>query len=87
MHDTKEMTSMHSFDLVSALQALPETDPIEVDGIQFGPTCTNGQGSGSGGCVALTVGVNLNVGGVLQTVVGGIGIGIGVLGTGAGAGC
>ncbi|MGQ0775971.1 MAG: VenA family class IV lanthipeptide [Pseudonocardiales bacterium] len=31
---------MDSFDLVSSLQALPETDPIEVDGIQFGgETC------------------------------------------------
>ncbi len=29
-----------SFDLVASLQALPETDPIEVDGIQFGAvTC------------------------------------------------
>jgi hypothetical protein len=28
---------MDSFDLISSLQALPETDPIEVDGIQFGP--------------------------------------------------
>ena len=25
-----------SFDLVASLQALPESDPIEVDGIQFG---------------------------------------------------
>ncbi len=30
---------MDNFDLVSSLQALPETDPIEVDGIQFNPTC------------------------------------------------
>lgn len=30
---------MNNFDLVSSLQALPETDPIEVDGIQFNPTC------------------------------------------------
>ncbi len=29
-----------SLDLVASLQALPETDPIEVDGIQFGhETC------------------------------------------------
>lgn len=27
---------MGSFDLVSSLQTLPETDPVEVDGIQFG---------------------------------------------------
>jgi hypothetical protein len=31
---------LHSFDLVASLQALPETDPIEVEGIQFGgDTC------------------------------------------------
>lgn len=30
---------MNNFDLVSSLQALPETDPIEVDGVQFNPTC------------------------------------------------
>lgn len=45
---------MDSFDLVSSLQALPETDPIEVDGIQFGGTCGSA-------CVVLTVNV-------LQTV-------------------
>jgi len=33
---------MESFDLVSSLQGLPETDPIEVDGIQFGgDTCAS----------------------------------------------
>ncbi|WP_165975329.1 VenA family class IV lanthipeptide [Actinomadura rubrisoli] len=26
-------------DLVAALQELPETDPIEVDGLQLGGTC------------------------------------------------
>lgn len=30
---------MNNFDLVSSLHALPETDPVEVDGIQFNPTC------------------------------------------------
>ena len=30
---------LESFDLVASLQALPETDPIEVEGIQFGGTC------------------------------------------------
>ncbi|HKR49236.1 MAG TPA: VenA family class IV lanthipeptide [Pseudonocardiaceae bacterium] len=25
-----------NFDLVASLQALPETDPIEIEGIQFG---------------------------------------------------
>ncbi|HKR49237.1 MAG TPA: VenA family class IV lanthipeptide [Pseudonocardiaceae bacterium] len=28
-----------NFDLVASLQALPETDPIEIEGIQFGGTC------------------------------------------------
>ena len=28
---------MDSFDLISSLHTLPETNPIEVDGIQFGP--------------------------------------------------
>jgi hypothetical protein len=27
------------FDLVASLQALPETDPVEVEGIQLGGTC------------------------------------------------
>jgi hypothetical protein len=27
-------------DLVAELQDLPETDPIEIDGIQLGGTCT-----------------------------------------------
>ena len=27
-------------DLVAELQHLPETDPIEIDGIQLGGTCT-----------------------------------------------
>ncbi len=40
----------HNFDLVSSLQALPETAPIEVDGIQFNPTCQSQ-------CTALTVNV------------------------------
>ncbi|MGH3972727.1 MAG: VenA family class IV lanthipeptide, partial [Pseudonocardiaceae bacterium] len=31
--------TMANFDLVSSLHALPETDPIEVDGIQFCDTC------------------------------------------------
>ncbi len=41
---------LHSLDLVAALQALTETDPVEVDGIQFGDTCQSQ-------CVALTVNV------------------------------
>jgi hypothetical protein len=31
-----EKMELESFDLVASLQALPETDPIEVEGIQFG---------------------------------------------------
>jgi hypothetical protein len=34
----KEVKFMQ-FDLVASLQALPETDPVEVDGIQLGGTC------------------------------------------------
>ena len=50
-----------NLDLVASLQALPESDPIEVDGIQFG-----GHGGGGGdtcqsACLVLTVNV-------LQTV-------------------
>lgn len=44
----KEMAIMDdSFDLVSSLQTLPETDPIEVDGIQVGLL--------EGGCTLLTL--------------------------------
>ena len=28
--------NLDSFDLVASLHALPETDPVEIDGIQFG---------------------------------------------------
>jgi hypothetical protein len=41
-----------SMDLVASLQALPETDPIEIDGIQFGSAKTC-----QAACVALTVNV------------------------------
>ncbi len=41
---------MNSFDLVSSLHALPETDPVEIDGIQFNNTCQSK-------CVLLTVNV------------------------------
>lgn len=41
---------LESYDLVSSLHALPETDPIEVDGIQFNATCQSQ-------CVALSVDV------------------------------
>jgi hypothetical protein len=42
---------MDNFDLVSSLHALPETDPIEVDGIQFGGNC----GSCNVGCLLLSL--------------------------------
>lgn len=42
---------MGNFDLVSSLQALPETAPIEVDGIQFGGGTCGQQ------CVLLSVNV------------------------------
>ena len=40
-----------SFDLVASLQALPETDPIEIDGIQFG-------GGGTCACIGLLTALN-----------------------------
>lgn len=45
---------MNSFDLVSSLQALPETDAVELDGIQFGGnnTCS---GNNSGCLLLITV--------------------------------
>jgi hypothetical protein len=43
-------------DLVASLQALPETDPVEVEGVQFGGAQT---------CQAACVAVTVNV---LQTV-------------------
>lgn len=30
---------MNTFDLVSSLHALPETDAVEIEGIQFGGNC------------------------------------------------
>ena len=38
-----------NLDLVASLQALPESDPIEIDGIQFGGTCA---------CVGLLTALN-----------------------------
>ena len=45
---------MNNFDLVSSLQALPETDPVEIDGIQFGDTCQSA-------CIAATVNIGQTV--------------------------
>lgn len=47
---------MNNFDLVSSLQELPETDPIEIDGIQFGLNLTC-----QAGCVGVTVNVAQSV--------------------------
>ncbi|MGH3940673.1 MAG: VenA family class IV lanthipeptide [Pseudonocardiaceae bacterium] len=55
---------MESFDLVSSLQALPETDPIEVDGIQFG----GGGGTCVQQCVGLTTINVIGTGCVIGTV-------------------
>jgi len=49
------MDTQH-IDLVASLQALPETDPIEIDGIQFAKART---------CQAACVGITANV---VQTV-------------------
>ena len=42
-----------SFDLVSSLQTLPETNPVEVDDIQ--PGLLGGGGGGGGGCGLLSI--------------------------------
>ncbi|NJC72500.1 hypothetical protein HC031_22670 [Planosporangium thailandense] len=44
---------LDSFDLVASLQALPETDPIEIDGVQF----NGGGGGGSETCAAVCIGL------------------------------
>jgi hypothetical protein len=51
---------MNNFDLVSSLQTLPETNPIEIDGMQFNPTCQSQ-------CVALTVNVIQTVCAIVAT--------------------
>lgn len=61
---------MESYDLVTSLQALPETDPIEVDGIQFGGH-RGGKGGGArtcnSSCGILTVNVIQTVCAILAT--------------------
>ena len=51
-----------SMDLVASLQELPETDPVEIDGIQFGgaTTCQSA-------CAALTVNVLFTVCAIVAT--------------------
>ncbi|NJC72501.1 hypothetical protein HC031_22675 [Planosporangium thailandense] len=44
---------LENFDLVASLQALPETDPIEIDGVQF----YGGGGGGNETCVAVCIGL------------------------------
>ncbi len=56
---------MDSYDLVSSLHALPETDPIEIDGIQFGGRGGGGGGGGAKTCQSQCVAVTVNV---IQTV-------------------
>ena len=53
---------LESMDLVVSLQELPETDPVEVDGIQFGgaTTCQSA-------CLALTVNVAYTVCAIVAT--------------------
>lgn len=78
---------MDTLELVSSLHALPEINPLQGDGIQFGPTCQNNQSTFGGDCLILTMTYNLNVNGIFQTVAGGICIGIGIGETNTCIGC
>jgi hypothetical protein len=42
--------NLDNFDLVASLQALPETDPIEIDGVQFGDDDCGITGGGNRTC-------------------------------------
>ena len=55
--------TMETFDLVATLQALPETDPIEVEGIDLGKGARTCQAA----CVALTVNVIQTVCAIVAT--------------------
>ncbi len=35
--------NLENFDLVASLQGLPETDPVEIEGVQFGGDTCQGQ--------------------------------------------
>jgi len=48
--------NLDSFDLVASLHALPETDPIEIDGIQFGRG-HGGANTCQSGCSVLTLNI------------------------------
>ena len=54
---------METFDLVATLQALPETDPIEVEGIDLGRRAKTCQAA----CVAATVNVAQTVCAIVAT--------------------
>jgi hypothetical protein len=41
--------NLDNFDLVASLQALPETNPVEIDGIQFGIPIVGGDCQQNGG--------------------------------------
>lgn len=53
--------SIDSLDLIASLHALPETDPVEIEGIQFGIEACGGVQTCQSACGLLTVNV-------LQTV-------------------
>jgi hypothetical protein len=55
-NNIKENIIMDNFDLVSSLHALPESDPIEVNGIQFG-----GDGGGNNTCQAQCTVLTVNI--------------------------
>jgi hypothetical protein len=46
---------MDKFDLVSSLHALPETDSVEIEGIQFGDYDCGGIRTCQSACVLLTL--------------------------------
>lgn len=56
------------FDLVASLQALPETDPVEIEGVQFGKKKKGGGGDTcQSACTLLTVNVIQTVCAVFAT--------------------
>ncbi|MGI9002537.1 MAG: VenA family class IV lanthipeptide [Pseudonocardia sp.] len=53
--------NLENFDMVASLQALPETDPVEIEGVQFGGDTCQSQ------CVAATVNVIQTVCAIVAT--------------------